>query len=185
MFRISDALRPLTPGDSASEIVTTAVCAGPRRDPEECIHPSRLFVDFWAWPFSVKLLVKISHFLGSLHWPVEAGVGAWPCSVGLLVKISDFLVCLHSNVDADIWVVGGVSHHGLLILFERWAGERLVLEKGVPTCRRAGRPISVSAVPLGLGTVIWRACRFLGSVLRFLDRLLDGLGRFCALQDWC
>ena len=34
--------------------------------------------DVWVWPYSVSLLVKISAFLGTLHWPagaVEFGVG--------------------------------------------------------------------------------------------------------------
>ena len=42
----------------------------------------------------------------------------------------------------------------VLILLELWAGERLVLEKAVPRYRRAGRSISVSAVPVGPGTDI-------------------------------
>ena len=56
--------------------------------------------DISSWPFSVGLLVKIVHFLGSLHWP--QGVG-------------------------DLGV-GGVSYLELLILYEQWAGERLVVE---------------------------------------------------------
>ena len=45
--------------------------------------------------------------------------------------------------------VGGVSFIELLILYERWAGERLVLEMSVPKLRRLYRSISVSAVPFG------------------------------------
>ena len=48
----------------------------------------------------------------------------------------------------------------ILILYELWAGERLVFEKAVLRYRRPGRPISVSAVPCGPGTDIWRSCRF-------------------------
>ena len=59
--------------------------------------------DVQAWPFSVGPLIKISHFLGSLHWPVGA---------------------------LDLGV-GGVSYLELLILYEKWAGERLVLEKAL------------------------------------------------------
>ena len=87
--------------------------------------------------------------------------------------------------DVNIWLVGagdlgvgGVSYRKLLFLYERWAGERLVLEKAVPFRRRAGRPISVSLVPVGPGIDIWRSCRFLGCTLRFLSRLLGGLRRF-------
>ena len=62
----------------------------------------------------------------------------------------------------------------LLILKELWAGERPVLEKGVPRCQRPGRPISVSAVPFGSGTDIWRSCRFIGAVFRSLSALSGG-----------
>ena len=62
--------------------------------------------DVAAWPFSVGLLLKFVHFLGSLHWPCGAG---------------------------DLGI-GGVSYLALLILYERWAGERLVIEGAVPGC---------------------------------------------------
>ena len=64
------------------------------------------------------------------------------------------------------------------ILYVRWAGERLVLEMSVPKSRRLHRPISVSAVPVGPSIDIWRSCRFLGAMLRALDGLPGGLGRF-------
>ena len=57
-------------------------------------------------------------------------------------------------------------------------GERLELEKAVPRYRRPGRSISVSAVPFGPGTDIWRSCRFLGSLFRGLRDLPLGLRRF-------
>ena len=74
--------------------------------------------------------------------------------------------------------VGGVSFIELLILYERWAGERLVLEMSVPKLRRLYRPISVSAVPFGPSIDIWRSCRFFGAMLRDLGGLPGGLGRF-------
>ena len=55
--------------------------------------------DVRVWPYSVSLLVKISAFLGTLHWPVAA----------------------------DDLGVGGVSFVEMLILYELWAGERLSL----------------------------------------------------------
>ena len=106
--------------------------------------------DVAAWPFSVGLLIKVAHFLGTLHWP---------CGVGDLG-------------------VGGVSYLELLILYERWAGERLVLDGAVPIGRRRGRPISVSAVPVGPGTNIGRCCKFLGCIIMFLGSLPGGLARF-------
>ena len=63
----------------------------------------------------------------------------------------------------------------MLILNVLLAGERLVLEKAHPRYLRPGRPISVSAVPLGPGTDIWRSCRALFGALRALP---GGIGRF-------
>ena len=60
------------------------------------------------WLFSVGLLLKVVHFLGSLHWP--RGV--------------------------DDLEVGGGSYLELLILYEKLAGERLV-NSFCKTCRVA------------------------------------------------
>ena len=73
---------------------------------------------------------------------------------------------------------GGVSYLELLILYEIWSGERLVLEKAVSRRGRAGRPISVSASLPDPGIVVWRSCWFLGRMLRSLRALPGGLGRF-------
>ena len=111
--------------------------------------------DVRVWPYSVSHLVKVSAFLGTLHWPVAA----------------------------DDLGVGGVSFVELLILYELWAGERLSLEKAVPKRRRAGRPILVSAVPFGPGIDIWRSCRFFGLVfVPFLYCLVVLVGFF--LGGW-
>ena len=100
--------------------------------------------------FSVGMLVKWVAFLHSLHWPADG------CDLG----------------------VGGVSFVELLILYEIWAGERIELEKAVLRYRRPGRSISVSAVPFGPGTDIWRSCRFIGALFRGLRDLPLGLRRF-------
>ena len=42
------------------------------------------------------------------------------------------------------------------------AGEKLTWRKAAPTCRRSGRPISGSAVPLSPGIEKWRLCPALG-----------------------
>ena len=106
--------------------------------------------DIALWPYTPSLLVKWVSFLNSLHWPVG---------------------------DLDLGV-GGISYVELLILYELWAGERLFLEKAHPRYLRPGRPISVSAVPVGPGIDIWRSCRFIGALMRSLCLLPGGLRRF-------
>ena len=119
---------------------------------------------------------------GSISWPCievrDVDVGSWPYSVGLLVKLCSFLSSLHWPSTVDDLGVGGVSFVELLILYERWADERLVLEMSVPKSRRLNRPISVSSVPAGPSIENWRSCRFLGAMLRALGGLPGGLGRF-------
>ena len=119
---------------------------------------------------------------GSVGWPaIVVGpddVSCWPFSVSSLVKLCAFLSSLHWPATVDDLGGGGVSYIELLILYENWAGERLGLEKIVPVRVRAGRPISVSAVPVGPSIDIWRSCRFLGAMLRALRVLSGGLGRF-------
>ena len=66
----------------------------------------------------------------------------------------------------------------LLILFEQWAGHRLLSEKVVRPHVRAGRPISLPSVPVSEGIEIRHGCQFLSSLLRALDKLPGGLGRF-------
>ena len=105
--------------------------------------------DIEVWPFSVGMLVTWVAFLSSLHWL------AGECNLG----------------------VGGVSFVELLILCELWAGERLESEKAVPRYRRPGRSISVSAVPFGPDTDIWRSCRLIGALFRGLRDWPFGLRR--------
>ena len=98
--------------------------------------------------------------------------------MSILVKLCAFLGSLHCPSTVEDLGVAGVSYVELLILYECWAGERLVLEFAVPKYRRTDRPISVSAAPSGPSIDICRSCRFLGAVLRALSRLLGGLRRF-------
>ena len=89
-----------------------------------------------------------------------------------------FLASLHWPAGGSDLGVGGISYVELLILYELWAGERLSFEKATPRYLRPGRSISVSAVPFGPGTDIWRSCRLLASLMRSLCLLPGGLGRF-------
>ena len=106
--------------------------------------------DIAHWPHTTGLLVNWVAFLGSLHWPA-------------------------GSMDLG---VGGISYVELLILHKLWAGERLSLEKAHPRYLRPGHPISVSAVPFGPGTGIWRSCPLIGAMMRSLCLLPGGLGRF-------
>ena len=54
------------------------------------------------------------------------------------------------------------------------------MAKATPRYLRPGRPISVSAVPLGPGIDIWLSCRFIGALMRSLCLLPGGLGRCVA-----
>ena len=104
---------------------------------------------------------------GSVGWPVihvgDADLAAWPYSPSMLGKLWAFLSSLHWPTVVDDLEVSGVSYIELLILYERWAGERLVLEPAVPEAMRDGRLISVSAVPAGPNIDIWRSYWVLGS----------------------
>ena len=66
----------------------------------------------------------------------------------------------------------------LLILFEQWAGHRLLSEKVTRPHVWAGRPISLPSVPVSEGIEIRHGCQFLSSLLRALGKLPGGLGRF-------
>ena len=73
---------------------------------------------------------------------------------------------------------GSISFVELLILYERWAGERLRVETSIPKFSGPGGPSSVSAAPLCPDAVIWKLCPCCGCMLRALRRLSGGLGRF-------
>ena len=76
--------------------------------------------DSAAWPYSVGILCRFTAFLGTLHWPVDT------------VDMGHF----------------GVSYPEVLILFEQWAGHRLLSEKVTGPHARAGRPFSFSSTLL-------------------------------------
>ena len=95
-----------------------------------------------------------SSFLGTLHWPSGyADLGHF-----------------------------GVSFLEILILFEQWAGHRLLGEKVTRPHVRAGRPISVSSVPVSEGIEIRHGCQFISSLVRALGKLPGGLSRFLPCQ---
>ena len=108
--------------------------------------PDPLVWDQGSKPKVRKLAIRVNVDLASLPGPpgflnndwvqVDAGhitsadTSAWPYSVGILVWFTSFLGTLH-------WPSGSVDlgHFGIsflepLILFEQWAGHRLLSEKG-------------------------------------------------------
>ena len=62
----------------------------------------------------------------------------------------------------------------LLILFEQWAGHRLLSEK---VTRPHVRPVSE-------GIEIRQGCQFISSLVGALSKLPGGLGRFSAMWCW-
>ena len=66
----------------------------------------------------------------------------------------------------------GVSYLELLILFEQWAGHRLLNAKVVR------RPISFSSVPVSEAIEIRHGCQYISSLVRALAKLPDATGRF-------
>ena len=105
-------------------------------------------------------------------------VAAWPYSVGILFRFTSFLGTLHWPSCSDDFGHFGVSFLELLILFEQWAGHRLLSEKVTRPHVRANRPILIPSVPVSEGIEIRHGCQFLSSLVRALAKLPGGIGRF-------
>ena len=138
---------------------------------------NRVNVDLASLPGPLGFLnsswiqVDVGHITG-------ADISAWPYSVGILVRFTSFLGTLHwpsGSVDLGHF---GISFLELLILFEQWAGHRLLSEKVTGPHVRAGRPILFPSVPVSEGIEIRHGCQFLSSLIRALAKLPGGLGRF-------
>ena len=161
--------------------------------------PDPLVWDQGSKPKVRRLAIRVTVDLASLPGPpgflncdwvqvhaghiTDADISAWPYSVGILVRFTSFLGTLHwpsGSVDLGHF---GISFLELLILFEQWAGHRLLSEKVTRPHVRAGRPISLPSVPVSDGIEIRHGCQFLSSLLCALAKLPGGLGRF-ALQTW-
>ena len=74
-------------------------------------------------------------FLNSSWTQVAAGriagadIAAWPYSVSILIRFTSFLSSLHWPSGSDDFGHLGISFVELLILFEQWAGHRLLSER--------------------------------------------------------
>ena len=64
------------------------------------------------------------------------------------------------------------------MLFEQWAGHRLLSEKVSRPHIRANRPIFTPSVPVSEGIEIRHGCQFVSNLVRALAKLPRGLGRF-------
>ena len=106
--------------------------------------------DVSAWPYSVSILVRIAAFKGTSHWPSE---------------------------EKDLGL-GEVSNLEILILYEVWAGERLICEKSIPKGTKRRRGISVLSANVGSGVEIWKSWRFLGMSCALFGICLVGIHRF-------
>ena len=76
----------------------------------------------------------------------------------------------------------GISFLEVLVLFEQWAGHRLLSEKVVRPHVPANHPISISSVPVSEGTEMRQKCQFICSLVRALGKLPGGVGRFLPCQ---
>ena len=110
--------------------------------------------DVAVWPYSVDILLVFSSFLASLHWPQSAP------------DLGKF----------------GISYLELLLMFEVFAGHRLLTEKTVRSHLRPRRPLVFSGFPVCLGQEIRHGCQFLHSLIRALGHLPGGLSRFIPCQ---
>ena len=123
-------------------------------------------------------------FLGGPWTQVDAGrisgadIAAWPYSVGIEGKFVSFLGTLHWPTGSDDVGHFGASFLELLILFEQWAGHRLLSEKVTRSHVWADRPILMPSVPVSEGIEIRHGCQFISSLVRALTKLPGGLGGF-------
>ena len=82
-------------------------------------------------PLSLVLLVSwVGHGFNFMGSSISgADIAAWPYSVGILCKFTAFLGTLHWPMGSDDMGHFGVSFLELLVLFEQWAGHRLLSDK--------------------------------------------------------
>ena len=95
-----------------------------------------------------------------------------------MVRFTSFLNTLHWPSVTEDFGHFGISFLELLILFEQWAGHRLLGEKVTRPHVRANRPILIPSVPVSEGIEIRHGCQFVSSLVRALSKLPGGLGRF-------
>ena len=156
--------------------------------------PDPLVWDQGRRPKIRKLAIRVNVDLASLPGPpgflngswiqvaaghiIGADIAAWPYSVGILIRFTSFLNTLHWPSGTEDFGHFGISFLQLLILFEQWAGHRLLSEKVIRPHVRANRPILIPSVPVSEGIEIRHGYQFVSSSVRALSKLPGGLGRF-------
>ena len=156
--------------------------------------PDPLVWDQGGRPKARKLAIRVNVDLASLPGPPGffggpwiqvdaghisgAGTAAWPYSVGILIRFTSFLNTLHWPSGSDDFGHFGVSFWELLILFEQWAGYRLLSEKVTRPHVRVNRPILIPSVLVSEGIEIRHGCHFLSSLVRALAKLPGSIGIF-------
>ena len=113
-----------------------------------------------------------------------ADVAAWPCSVGILCRFTSFLGTLPWPTGPDDIGHFGVSFLELLILFEQWAGHRLLSGKVAGPHVGVNRSVLIPSVPVSEGIEIRHGCQFNSSLVRALAKLPGGIGRFLPCRVW-
>ena len=108
-----------------------------------------------------------------------ADIAAWPYSAGILCTFTAFLRTLHWPTGSEDMGHFWVSFLELLILFEQWAGHRLLSEKVTRPHVRANRPFSFPSVPVSEGIEIRHGCQVISSLVRALAILPGVLVGFC------
>ena len=99
-------------------------------------------------------------------------------SVGFFCKFTAFLGTLHWPVDAVDTGHFGTSCLEVLILFEQWAGQRLLSAKVTRPHVRANHPILIRSVPVSEGVEIRHGCQIVSSLVGAFSKLPGGMGRF-------
>ena len=95
-----------------------------------------------------------------------------------MIRFTSFPNTLHWPSGTEDLGHFGISFLELLILFEQWAGHRLLSEKVTRPHVRADRPILIPSVSVSEGIEIRHGCQFLSSLVHALAKLPGGLGRF-------
>ena len=132
--------------------------------------PGPLVWDQQSRPKIRKLDIRINVDLASLPGPpgflnsswiqVAAGrttfadTAAWPCSVSILIRFTSFLTKLHWPSGSVDFGHFGISFMELWILFEQWAGHRLLSQEVTRPHVRANHPILIPSVPVSEGIEI-------------------------------